>query len=396
MCRDKNSMQALAVDAKPAQKQTENNLLFPRLSDDAQKTMHSKLLLADYHEILSIIERERNELKCQLTSDGVDCPDSIFVQQALALLEERENELRSGMENDNVVDSNKLNKTETATIVDLNEALEKINLNASAKEFVPIASNDDEKLASSDSSTTPTDESEDFFIDTESSLTLNDINIVPINTAANANRFYFYQASDGQHLYLHTINVRMLQSMYGSLENAPKQITGQIVQKESCSMTEELRKRLKYLQHLPVTCQFEVVEVQFEAPTISHEVLSKFNDELMQRKKNRQRRAREERKREKHIDRENERRIGKIIRTAVNIDVTSDQQFPIVGFFALISRNLFLFIQLRFAFYFDISVVVSMSLHCQCTAHKHLQSTIFWAQLAVIHQLLMLDRHLLR
>lgn len=326
MYRNKDSMQAMpAVEIAPFSKNLEKTFTFPHLFGDSEKIMHSKLLLADRQEILSIIERERNELKCQLTSDGIDCPDSIFVQQALVLLEEREKLLG---DIDNVADNNKF---EPANIIDLNETLEKLNLNANAKDFVPISGNDDEKLSSTDSSSTPSDDSDDFIIDSDSTLTLNDINIVPVNTVTNTNRFYFYQANDGQHLYLHSINVRMLQAMYGSLENAPRQIIGRIVQKESCSMTEELRKRLKYLQHLPVTCQFEVVEIAFDLPgTISSEIMGKFNDELMQRQKNRQRRAREERKREQHIDRENERRIGKIIRTAANIDVTSDLQFPIV------------------------------------------------------------------
>lgn len=122
--------------------------------------------------------------------------------------------------------------------------------------------------------------------------------------------------------------------MYGCLEHAPKSITGRILQKESCSMTEELRKRLKYLQHLPVTCQFDVVEIELDCPTvISEAVRAKFKDELAQRQKNRQKRARDERKREKYIDRENERRIGKIIQTSVNIDVNSVQQFPTVILF---------------------------------------------------------------
>lgn len=44
----------------------------------------------------------------------------------------------------------------------------------------------------------------------------------------------------------------------------------------------------------------------------------------------RQRRAKEERKREKQIDEVNERQIGKIISRSANIDVTSNQQFPMV------------------------------------------------------------------
>lgn len=306
MCRSKDSLQVTKVGNAP-----NGNSSFPCLSDDLSATINSKLVLAKSMDIMSIIERERNELKCQLTSDGIDLDDSVFVQQALLLLEERE----------------KLISNEATTQDDVIEgaaaaALAKLSLNADAKEFVPTF--DDASSASSDNG--------HFVIDEETNLTVDDIDIVP-NTAvtANSNNFYFYQSSDGQNLYLHSVNVRMLQAMYGSLDAAPKSISGRILQKEVCSMSEDLRKRLKYLQHLPVSSQFEVVEIQLDRSIVSAEVLAKFKDELMRRQQIRERRAREERKREKHIDRVNERQIGMIIRSTANIDVTSDQQFPMVN-----------------------------------------------------------------
>lgn len=89
--------------------------------------------------------------------------------------------------------------------------------------------------------------------------------------------FVFYLAADGQHIYLHALNVRMLEHTYGSLEKSPKILMGKIVEKEGGSMTEELRKRLRYLQHLPVTCQFEVAEIQLKHPVVSRETLNEFN-----------------------------------------------------------------------------------------------------------------------
>lgn len=328
MYRNKNSLQIYNAEDKLARKSSPMQQ-FPYLSDDANNMKHSKLVLAQPHEIMTIIERERRELKCQLVSDGIDCPDSIFVQQALCLLEEREKNVCADFvaETKHIDCNNRNNANDEPSVVGLDEAIDQISLNADAKEFIPFDTKDD-KLSSASSS----DDSGDYIIDADSELTLKDIDIVPVNTATNQDCFFFYQASDGQHLYLHSINVRMLQTMYGSLELAPKTIDGRIVQKESCSMTEELRKRLKYLQHLPATCQFDVVEIELKSPAIiSDEIFTKFKDELKQRQKNRQRRAREERLREKHIDRENERRIGKIIHSGANIDVTSVQEFPTVN-----------------------------------------------------------------
>lgn len=60
----------------------------------------------------------------------------------------------------------------------------------------------------------------------------------------------------------------------------------------------------------------------------------------------RQRRAKEERKRERHIDEVNDRQIGKIRERSSNIDVMSTQHFPTVCwvfiyFFFLIILNFF-------------------------------------------------------
>lgn len=69
----------------------------------------------------------------------------------------------------------------------------------------------------------------------------------------------------------------MLEHMYGSLENCPLTLSGRILEKEGGSMTEDLRKRLRYLQHLPITCQFEVAEIQLGPQVISKDTLEFFH-----------------------------------------------------------------------------------------------------------------------
>jgi hypothetical protein len=77
-------------------------------------------------------------------------------------------------------------------------------------------------------------------------------------------------------MYLHSLNARMLEASYGSLEASPAVLKARIVEKEAGSMTAELRHRLRYLQHLPVTCQFEVVELDLRPPLVSRDVLGYF------------------------------------------------------------------------------------------------------------------------
>jgi len=50
--------------------------------------------------------------------------------------------------------------------------------------------------------------------------------------------YYFYQSADGQHVYLHSLNARMLAAQYGSLEMAPQTVCARVVETEGASMTE--------------------------------------------------------------------------------------------------------------------------------------------------------------
>ncbi|RZC34088.1 RING finger protein 10, partial [Asbolus verrucosus] len=253
--------------------------------------VYSKLLLANEAEILSIIEREHNELTAQLLENG-ECPENCFIEEALSLLNERR---------DKVLQNLKINTTE-------DHKKETTNNKEKADET-------SENLEICDNTREPSD-SNDIKPDN-----------LDITAASPQAKFhYFYQASDGQHIYLHALNARMLEHTYGSLELSPKILSGKILEKESGSMTEELRKRLRYLQHLPVTCQFEVAEIQLKRSVVAKETLEHFHEQIEVRRKRRQRRAREEKKREKQIAAEENRLMG--IYPVPNLHIESQAQFP--------------------------------------------------------------------
>ena len=218
---------------------------FPSYGDPSDNLMHSKLIIANPAEILSILDQERNELEFQMIENGEDCPESIFVQQAMDLLQ--------------------IKREEILKLVGVEETHHPIQLNACANEFVPKTCESPDEAAG--------EEMNGDLIDEDSCLTLDDIEIVPKSHSKN---YYYYQSSDGQNIFLHALNSRMLQLQYGCLETAPHKIRGRIVQMESCSLNEDLRKRLKYLQHLPVSSQFNVVEIEFDSETISGEVMESF------------------------------------------------------------------------------------------------------------------------
>lgn len=64
------------------------------------------------------------------------------------------------------------------------------------------------------------------------------MDIRPLN-----NVHYFYQSADGQNVYLNHLNVRMLVAEYGHISAAPQEITAKVLDLETWSVTEEVRKR---------------------------------------------------------------------------------------------------------------------------------------------------------
>ncbi|XP_054160664.1 RING finger protein 10-like [Oppia nitens] len=147
------------------------------------------------------------------------------------------------------------------------------------------------------------------------------------NSTSNDEFYYFYQSEDGQHIYLHSLNVRILKHEFGSLENCPHNISAKIVETEWETMTDELRKRHRYLQNLPLTCEFRIVELEFTNELISDTTLELFNNEIIRRQKNRAKRAREERRRERHIQVEQNKRIHGIY-PLPKYQLNNMQQFP--------------------------------------------------------------------
>ncbi|KAL5290263.1 RNF10 family protein [Megaselia abdita] len=178
------------------------------LSENNENRNFSKFLISDVSEILSIIEREKTEL---LFDQDPDCPEFVFIQQALGFLEQRKNEV-------------------------LKEA------------------------------------------SYSSSSSIENINQLGSVDEENDKYYYFYQSEDAQNIFLHPLNIKMLQTMYNSLSEAPEVIKGKILQKESQSMDDILRRKFTCLGHLPLTCQFEIVEIEIKYPYVSKEVSDAFKD----------------------------------------------------------------------------------------------------------------------
>uniref|UniRef100_A0A665SZP2 E3 ubiquitin-protein ligase RNF10 n=1 Tax=Echeneis naucrates TaxID=173247 RepID=A0A665SZP2_ECHNA len=141
--------------------------------------------------------------------------------------------------------------------------------------------------------------------------------------------YYFYQAEDCQQMFLHPVNVRCLLHEYGSLEASPDSITATVVEIVGHTVTEDIRRRHRYLAHLPLTCEFSICELALQPPVLSKETLETFADDLEKRKRLRQKKARDEKRREKRIEIEENKKQGKY--PEVHIGLENLQHFPAFG-----------------------------------------------------------------
>lgn len=303
MRRDRNSLFALPVED-----------YFPEVNDkhpgfNDKYTSHSQLVLATPSQVVKgIIAKERFELEEQYRAEK-DEPEACFIEEALQYLSQRE----AGID---------ISHFQEAIAEDV-ETEDDVRSSDSSENTPPTFGLEDFKeedefegrprhaSSSSDGTVESTEIIEDEMV------TVEDLDISTIQPALMKKKatpkdvFYFYQSSDGQPIFLHALNVQMLVQEYGTLENCPSRIQGKIMEKDNTSMTEDLRNRLRYLRHLPVTSIFEVCEVQMKPPLISKETIAEFSAQLESRRRKRNRRAREERRREKVIQAEENKRMGK-------------------------------------------------------------------------------------
>ncbi|KAI7863630.1 hypothetical protein BDF14DRAFT_1841727 [Spinellus fusiger] len=73
--------------------------------------------------------------------------------------------------------------------------------------------------------------------------------------------YYFYQAVDGQYVYLSSLNIRMLRHEYGDYPFFPRQLSAFVEAVKEVTMTETLRRYYKYLGHLPLGCNITFVHI---------------------------------------------------------------------------------------------------------------------------------------
>uniref|UniRef100_A0A2N9GSE1 RING finger protein 10 n=1 Tax=Fagus sylvatica TaxID=28930 RepID=A0A2N9GSE1_FAGSY len=104
--------------------------------------------------------------------------------------------------------------------------------------------------------------------------------------AKDKNSYNFYQAADGQHLILHPLNMKCLLHHYGSYDLLPHRISGRILQLETVTQSEAMRRRYRYLSHFSLTTTFQFCEIDL-SEILPSDALYPFMDEIKKRENQR-------------------------------------------------------------------------------------------------------------
>lgn len=300
---------------------------------DVHLRAYSKLLLASQQQVLGLLAEERMALQSQLSQEKDD-PQACFIQSALLQLQEREEALLKCRRKDGAsvdgVDMRKLSLSEHSS-----PEVTVVKNPTNSKPILQYASAFDDELQ----------EAHVESVEEMAALSVPEVaeempggalEDKPLEetpqtsqTAHHGPYYYFYQAEDGQQMFLHPVNVRCLLREYGSLENSPQSITATVVEIDGHTVSEDIRRRHRYLSHLPLTCEFSLCELNLQPPVLSKETLDSFADDLEKRKRLRQKKARDEKRREKRIEIEENRKQGKY--PEVHIGLENLQHFPAFG-----------------------------------------------------------------
>lgn len=110
---------------------------------------------------------------------------------------------------------------------------------------------------------------------------------------------------------MHPLNFSMLAKEFGTeMTLWPRYLSLRVIDKEYYSACEESRKRWKFLQHLPLSSPFIIIEVDL-TEFVSQAVMQEFGSQMDYRKTRRAQRAKDEKKMEKIIA-ERERKLWQI------------------------------------------------------------------------------------
>ncbi|KAJ2682278.1 hypothetical protein H4R19_007166, partial [Coemansia spiralis] len=103
--------------------------------------------------------------------------------------------------------------------------------------------------------------------------------------------YYSYQADDGQHIYMHPLHMRILAHDRGGYAEMPDSIEVNVRYSVESVITEEVRRRFRFLDHLSLRCEVVIIEPELRG-VVSRASTDKFRHQLTHHDKQHAARAR--------------------------------------------------------------------------------------------------------
>lgn len=142
--------------------------------------------------------------------------------------------------------------------------------------------------------------------------------------------WYLYQSTDTQNIFLHPVNHRCLATeLKNDFTNAPLQIEGSVLQIDRYTMDEHLRKRYRFLDHLPDGCEFALVELDLTS-ILSSETITIHQSELKERRLSRKRKEAETKRENERLEKQQTDSLQEYFKTqAGRVPFRPEQSVPV-------------------------------------------------------------------
>jgi hypothetical protein len=129
--------------------------------------------------------------------------------------------------------------------------------------------------------------------------------------------YYYYQAASGLPIFLHPLDIKILFSHFNSYESFPDAITVRVESSSEGSVNDDLRKRCKYLAHLPEGADVVFIEADLRG-VVGGSGLRGFENALRTRRARRlEKTKRDDKARARAEERDRERHVAEVRNASV-------------------------------------------------------------------------------
>ena len=265
--------------------------LISDLSRDLDELATERRVLSDINDDLGISFVDGAEQKVRHQLAKVAALDSPHLQEKIDRVSRDLRELEEGF----AFDGSLHNTLETPQLLHSDVPEEFLALKSGAAILHNIPSKSGETLRSMSSQTRNTPKQR------------RNVNPPPPSTST----YYYYQAASGLPIFLHPLDIKILLSHFHSYSSFPDTITVRIESFSESTVNDDLRKRCKYLGHIPEGADVVFIEADLGG-VVGVEGLKNFEGALKMRTSRRKEKGRkDDRARARAEEREREKGIAK-------------------------------------------------------------------------------------